>query len=322
MTHLLEPVGLAPQDSAVYAHLLAEGRADLNAIARALGLSSARVRRSVRQLADAGLVNRLVGRPVRYVAAPPDVALDALALHRQHALDQLRAEARDLAVRGRHSEHRPPSDLVELIEGGDAVLHTLSQLELGAREEVLIVDCPPYHPTAALLNTNEMQALARGVRYRAIYHAPVLAEPAKMEQLDQYLAAGEQARALPAVRMKMVISDRSQALVPLSFDATVSTTRLLVHPSPLLDALVACFESLWDRATPIGAPAADTEPELSTRDRQILRLLVSGAKDAAIARALGVTERTVLRHISDLLRRLDADTRFQAGVQATHRGWI
>lgn len=34
-----------------------------------------------------------------------------------------------------------------------------------------------------------------------------------------------------------------------------------------------------------------------------------------MARALSVTERTVLRHISDLLRRLDADTRFQAGCR-------
>lgn len=43
-------------------------------------------------------------------------------------------------------------------------------------------------------------------------------------------------------------------------------------------------------------------------------MLTTGATDAAIARRLGVSERTVQRDVRDLLGRLGARTRFQAGL--------
>ncbi|MEV6013156.1 helix-turn-helix domain-containing protein [Streptomyces sp. NPDC051976] len=330
MAHLLQPVGLGPTDSDVYLHLLSHAHAEPPDVARSLGLTTPTVRHSLQRLTDAGLCNRLFGRPARYVAAPPEVALDALVLHHHQVLDDLRAQARELSVRAKAASTEP-GHLIEVVEGAEAVFRTLAQLELGARHEVLIVDSPPYLADGSL-NTNELQALARGVRYRAVYHAPVLAMPSRLTLLEQYLAAGEQARSLPDVRMKMLIADRERALVPLSFTGTDAAVRLLVRPSPLLDALLMTFDALWDRATPLGggtpgptAPRADTAPgagALAQRDRDILRLLASGAKDRRIARALGITERTVVRRIHTLMTTLHATTRFQAGIQAAQRGWL
>ncbi|POM23042.1 Transcriptional regulatory protein DegU [Actinomadura rubteroloni] len=177
-----------------------------------------------------------------------------------------------------------------------------------------------------------MQALARGVSYRTIYHTPALVEPGGMELLDQYLAVGEQARSLPDVRMKMLIADREYAVIPTSFTSDDAATRLLIRPSPLLDALLLAFEALWERATPLGTAAAHApggdgtsggaRNQPTSRDLAILRLLASGAKDRTIARALGITERTVQRRIAEILRLLNASTRFQAGVQAIQRGWL
>jgi DNA-binding CsgD family transcriptional regulator/DNA-binding transcriptional ArsR family regulator len=349
MTHLLRPVGLGPVESDVYLHLLSHAHAGVQETARALDMTQARVRVALGRLTSAGLANRLIGRPARYVAAPPEVALDALVLHHHQVLDDLRAQARELSVRAQTELGARPAGLIEVLEGADAVLRTLTRLELGARDEVLIIDSPPYLSPGAL-NTNELQALARGVSYRAIYHAPTLAEPGGLHLLDQYLAVGERARSLPDIRMKMLIADREAAVIPISFTGTDAATRLLVRPSPVLDALLLAFEALWDRATPIGRPAAaaDSRPgpgsgtapgqgprpgpacgsgpgpghHLHPRDLAILRLLASGAKDRSIARALNITERTVERRVSELLRHLDASTRFQAGVQAAQRGWL
>lgn len=322
MTHLLKPVGLGPVESDVYLHLLAHAHAGVQDISGALGLTGPRVRAALGRLTSAGLANRLLGRPVRYVAAPPEVALDALVLHHHQVLDDLRAQARELSVRALPGAR--PGDLIEVLEGADAVLSALTRLELGARKEVLIIDSPPYLSPGAL-NTNELQALARGVSYRAIYHAPALAEPGSLQLLDQYLAVGEQARSLPDVRMKMLIADGEQAVIPISFTGTDAATRLLVRPSPVLDSLLLAFEALWQRATPIGGPTAEPPgggQPLPARDLAILRLLASGAKDRSIARALNITERTVERRVSEIMRLLDADTRFQAGVQAAVRGWL
>ncbi|WP_030899699.1 helix-turn-helix domain-containing protein [Streptomyces sp. NRRL F-5126] len=326
MTHLLKPVGLGPVESDVYLHLLSHAHAAVPGIAGALGLTAPRVRTALSRLTSAGLANRLIGRPARYVAAPPEVALDSLVLHHHQVLDELRAQARELSLRAKVAAGTQPGDLIEVLDGADAVLRTLTRLELGARHEVCIIDAPPYL-SPGTLNTNELQALARGVAYRGIYHAPTLAAPGTLRLLDRYLAEGEQARTLPDIRMKMLIADGELAVVPISFTGDDAATRLLVRPSPVLDALKLAFEALWNRATPVGRASAEDAPSggghpLSPRDLAILRLLASGAKDRSIARALDVTERTVERRVAEIVRMLDASTRFQAGVQAAARGWL
>ncbi|MBY8889073.1 LuxR C-terminal-related transcriptional regulator [Streptomyces sp. PTM05] len=321
MAHLLQPVGLGQTDSDVYLRLLSHAHVTPADLAQALELSASTVRQSLRRLTSAGLCNQLVGRPIRYVAAPPEVALDSLVIQHHRELDQLRVQARALSVRAQTTGAQSP--LIELVEGAEAVWHTLARLELGARQEVLIIDSPPY--LASGLNTNEIQALERGVTYRAIYHAQALADSGRLALLERYLEAGEQARSLPDARMKMLIVDREQALVPISFTGSDAATRLLVRSSPLLDALVLSFDTLWQRATPLGAGSTGRTPlgdTVSPRDRDILRLLATGAKDRTIARTLGITERTVVRRIHTLMTLLNATTRFQAGVQAATRGWL
>lgn len=60
---------------------------------------------------------------------------------------------------------------------------------------------------------------------------------------------------------------------------------------------------------------------MSEQDRRLPAMMAGGIKDRAIARALGVTERTVGRRIQELMTQLEATTRFQAGPQAARRGW-
>jgi len=59
-----------------------------------------------------------------------------------------------------------------------------------------------------------------------------------------------------------------------------------------------------------------------TDQRLLLGQLAGGAKDEQIARALGLSVRTVRRRVAELLEELGADSRFQAGVEAVRRGWI
>jgi DNA-binding CsgD family transcriptional regulator len=57
-------------------------------------------------------------------------------------------------------------------------------------------------------------------------------------------------------------------------------------------------------------------------EAQLLDLLRQGLKDRAIARALGIGERTVQRRLSRLMATLGAKTRFQAAINAVRRGWV
>jgi DNA-binding NarL/FixJ family response regulator len=70
-------------------------------------------------------------------------------------------------------------------------------------------------------------------------------------------------------------------------------------------------------------PGLDGGIDDPTGERRLLLVqLARGAKDEQIARALGLSLRTVRRRVADILADLGADSRFQAGVEAVSRGWI
>ncbi|GAB3900204.1 hypothetical protein GCM10029964_087220 [Kibdelosporangium lantanae] len=133
---------------------------------------------------------------------------------------------------------------------------------------------------------------------------------------------GEQARIDGDVPMKLAIADDRLAIIPLMRpgDPTL-TASYLIHPSPLLDALIALFESVWTRSVPVRLGLAESG-ELSADEAKLLMLLASGATDKAAGRALGWSERTVQRHVTKLMARVGAQTRFQIAMEATRRGWI
>lgn len=210
------------------------------------------------------------------------------------------------------------SEQVEVITGGEALGRWFVQLQQEARDEVITLDRPPYALTTS--NPVEATALTRGVHYRAVYAPEALEWPGVLGDIRELVAHGEQARVLPGLRIKLAISDRRLALMPLTLDFTTEVRAAVIRPSTLLDGLIDYWELCWRTATPLGAPAED-DP-LGEEDRQMLTLLVSGLKDEAIARQLGWSVRTMRRRISRLHEELGAANRFQAGVIAARRGWI
>ena len=74
---------------------------------------------------------------------------------------------------------------------------------------------------------------------------------------------------------------------------------------------------MWDRAAPV--PELDLGEARPDLRRFLLQQLAAGAKDEQIARALGISLRTVRRRVAGLLIELGVDSRFQAGVEAVRR---
>jgi DNA-binding NarL/FixJ family response regulator len=61
---------------------------------------------------------------------------------------------------------------------------------------------------------------------------------------------------------------------------------------------------------------------LTTREREVLRLVAQGLPGKQIAGALGISERTVKFHTASLIRKLGADNRAQAVAVAAQRGLL
>ena len=91
---------------------------------------------------------------------------------------------------------------------------------------------------------------------------------------------------------------------------------------PLVVAVLAgLWNGLWAGTLP-PAPAADVA-EAAREDVEVAipRLLETGAKDAVIARTVGISLRTCLRHIAELPAATGSASRFQAAARLAGAGW-
>ncbi|MBO3744536.1 hypothetical protein J5X84_00555 [Streptosporangiaceae bacterium NEAU-GS5] len=318
----MDAIGLDPLEERLYRLLLRDPTCAPEECARRLDAPVAAVLPAVDRLLVLGLLEP--SGPYGYRPADPRLGLGLLIRRRQAELDRITAEADELAADFQEGLLRAdPGRVIEIVEGSVAASRTLAELLTGATREVLALDAPPYATEPAGGGTSEEEsALARGVRCRAVYSSVVLDLPAKLDEIRRVTAAGEQARVLAELPIKLVVVDGTTALLPLTgHEEGMRFTSVLVRHSALTDALVALFETLWEQATPVwGAPQQPAALDLE--DQQIIELLAVGMKDEAILRQLGISERTLRRRIAALLSRLGATGRFQAGVQAARRGWI
>ena len=173
--------------------------------------------------------------------------------------------------------------------------------------------------------SEEFDALARGVRYRAIYERAMLLEPGALAVVERGVRAGEQARVLDRLPVRLAVVDGRTAVCPLVPDRDGGEpTAAVIGRSQLLDALLALFESHWLMATPLGTPAdrAGTGYQPDGDEARLLSLFVAGVPDKSIASQLGVSRRTVQRRLADLMAAAGVDTRPGLAFQAARRGWI
>lgn len=69
-------------------------------------------------------------------------------------------------------------------------------------------------------------------------------------------------------------------------------------------------------------PDEPADPLLTPRERDVLCLLARGLDNAAIARRLVVTKRTVQNHVSNIYAKLEVTSRTEAALLAIRRGWV
>jgi len=325
-------LGLDSTAERVYQELVTAGSDGAAGLAVRTGLSSGAVRAALAALAELGLITKQPGGPERYVAAPPAVALGALLAEHRHALYRAELGLASLAdaYRSATTDHSA-RDLVEVLVGLQAVRHRFEQIQMGATAELYVMSEASHEVVAPGESVAEEQAIARGVRYRVIIEHALLDFPGALESLSAHIKHQQACRVVEKVPTKLIIADRSVALVPLS-DGTNpdggEPAAMFVRAPGLIKLLIGLYDSVWERAVPVrlvepgGVELDAPESEPTGLDLRILSLLMVGATDAAIAKQLGLGLRTVQRRVAHMMDLAKVSTRLQLGWQACHRGWL
>ncbi|MFI5758496.1 helix-turn-helix domain-containing protein [Streptomyces sp. NPDC051569] len=333
---MLEAAGLTTTEESVYRFLVMTSNATAHEIAEHSGLTPGEAERVLAALTAKGLASATDRVPPTFAATPPDVALLPRLQRKSDALDQARSAVTDLLETYRSTRRRTdPDQLIEVITGAEALRQHLRQIQDSARHEMLWFCKAQYVAMPSGSNRAEYDALARGVRYRVLYEQAFFDDSGAVDNVVEGVRAGEMARAVPHLPLRLAVADRAIGICPLvpggpagSFE---EPTAALVRGSNLLEALVALFERYWEDAVPLNVSASGTVTGtdgsarghvLSATDRRLLSLLVAGVADKAIASQMGLSRRTVQRRIQAMMALAGATTRMQLAWQAARRGWM
>ena len=335
---MLESLGFSEAAESVYRLLLRDPMTCDEVAASQLGLSVAEVEAAREQLIQAGLIRNSWDDDSSIAFGNPEVLLDA-AIRRQEAelaqrqeqLAASRVELQSLLTEYLEATSQPSvaGEVVELV-GREAIQRELESWSHKVQYEMLALH-PDTSYTAEMLEaaeTMDLLALERGVKMRSVYPEDCRSDPAVLAYHRTVTKHGAEVRYAKQVPARLLVFDRKVGIIP-TYSADNRRAALRLEGEGVAAMLVLNFDLVWSAATPedaedtqveIEAPGADHGP--TDLDRILLQLLSMGVKDEAAARHLGVSVRTVRRQIADLMARLHAGSRFEAGMQAAMRGWL
>ena len=223
--------------------------------------------------------------------------------------------ARELAVLSSfydQMEGEHPSVPLEELNGLKTINEAIEEAAGTCSEEVLTAQ-PGSRSRQALEQALKRAepVLTRGVRMRTLYQHPARFSEATKEYVTSATRLGAEVRTMDEIPSRLMVFDRRTALLSASQDRQYAV--LIRHPA-VVCFLVEAFERDWGRASPYGTGYQVQEPgrKLNMVQEAIMRLLIEGVSDDAIARRMNLNVRTCRAHIAKILKAYGAQSRVQA----------
>jgi len=318
----LGALGIDESSERVYRFILRNPGCTLLHLCDRLGVPTETARLDLAPLVERRLVRRTAGDA--FSADVPEVALGRLLSREarrlsglEEALSTAEAQIQVYAAEhlvGQRPDRQPVSvDHIALADFADLMV---TLVESGSGELLFLRPDQWYLPTGKRMDVAVTKAMAAGRRSRVIYPAQIL--ETSSDSVRGRIRAGERVKVVPRVATRMAVFGSEAAILPKQWGEN-SGARLLIREPAIVACCIAYFDELWSHAVMVSVwhEDADGGPQ-----QALIEMLASGAKDEQIARALGVSLRTVRRRVAFLLADLGVDSRFQAGMESVRRGWL
>ncbi|GAA1218175.1 hypothetical protein GCM10009665_05130 [Kitasatospora nipponensis] len=327
---MLAMLGLDRTSETVYRAMLARPQYGVAQLVQHLGLSEVAVRQALDTLSELALLRPSHERRGELRAVSPDIGMEILMSRQQAELaaQQQRIEASRAAAAqliAEYADLRPNTAHpgVEQLVGIDQIRDRLATLTHEMRSEVMTFAPDGAHTAESIDAARPLNQslLERGITMRTIYLESLRNNQPTVDYVTWLAERGGRVRTAPSLPTRMIIVDRAIAVIPVSDEDTAAAAVVLTGHGTLT-ALCALFENVWSTAQPFGESTRHNGSGLNPQETTTIQLLADGHTDDAIAKRLGVSPRTARRLATDLMERLGARSRFEAGVRAVQQGWL
>ncbi|MGW4133630.1 LuxR C-terminal-related transcriptional regulator [Amycolatopsis japonica] len=297
-------------------------------IADRLGVPAAEVDRAFGLLRRLRLIRET--RNGEVVAVNPDSARTELLLPLERAIHEQRSLllARRRQLRsfadafGRAEQANPRHSPIQVSRDPRETELRLVETANGCKSEVLMMQSCVAHepPEARHLRPLVLDALRRGIRVRVLYPHAARADAATRSFLCNVASLGGRVRTSDEIFDRFAVFDREVAFLRAGLEGEQAVA--MVHGPVIAQFLAGTHDRGWESGTDFDPGRSGYDGTLDVVKSRVLDLLAAGLKDEVIARRVGLSERTLRRHIAAMMQELAAESRFQAGVAAARAGLV
>ena len=204
------------------------------------------------------------------------------------------------------------------------IRHALSQ-----QPNFEVFDCSPNENPITLINANPPDVLLLDIDYPSLrglnlaqdiaLHCPttkviILTYKPDDKQLFEIIKVG----AVDYLDKSITAEELTKSIRQVARGEYLMNDNVLARPK-LAEYLLKQFRSTHN----INGKTMDTiVVSLTTRETQILNYIANGNSNKQIAHILQISEQTIKNHVSNILRKLNANDRAHAVVLAIRYGWI
>lgn len=252
MESQLTRLGLTSYEAKAYVALTRRGSSTAAEVARLAGVPRQRIYDVLASLVEKGLASGLPGRVVKYGATAPELAVENLiASHRRQLADLERSAAALVEELTPHFEagqqHSDPLDYIEVLRDRRAINDRFAELQAGIKDEILVFTKPPY-ATPVEENVEGVE-VAQTHRARAVYELSIFDDPRSAEGVRRFVAAGEEARFVPELPLKLVIIDETIVMFGMEDPVAGSSelTIVVIEHESLARILKIAFDAVWEK---------------------------------------------------------------------------
>ena len=252
----LTSLGLTTYEAKAYVALLGRDSFTAAQVARQAELPRQRIYDVLSSLVEKGLASSRPGSVVKYAAVAPEMAIERLvATHRRELADLERGAETVMAELGpvyqSGQTHTDPLEYIEVLRDAGAINERFAELQAAVKDEILVFTKAPY-ATPPQENLEGLK-VTRTHRARSVYELSVFVDPAAIAGIRTFIDAGEEARFVEDLPLKLVIID--ETIVMFGMQDPVGSGRDLTimvveHPS-LAQVLKTSFEATWAKGLTI-----------------------------------------------------------------------